>query len=215
MAAPNTSAPGITPPFSSAALALILEAEGVDQPGKWPGEQSGITLGHGYDLSAESADELRRDWTTHLGAAAVARLVAAVGKSGQAAAAIAPRFLDIKVTRAQADAVFAAVTLPKYRQCTKMAYPRFGELPLDAQGALVSLIFNRGTSMGKVNQPADWERRREMRAIQVTLADGVQRGDLAAIAAQLRAMKRLWTGRGMDGLITRRENEARLVERAG
>ena len=121
---------------------------------------------------------------------------------------------DLKVNRVQVDAVFAAVMLSKYRQCTKMAYPHSDELPLNAQGALVSLIFNRGTSMGKVNQPADWERRREMRAIQVTLADDVQRGDLAAVATPLRAMKRLWMGKRMDGLITDGRTR-RLVERSG
>ena len=211
--APNTPAAGITPSFSAAALALIIDAEGVDQPGRWPGGESGITLGHGYDLSAETASELKRDWTPHLGTEAVARLLAAVGKSGQAAAGIATRFRDIAVTRVQADAVFAAATLPKYVQCTRLAFGHVADLPLDAQGALVSLVFNRGSSMGKAGLPS-WESRREMRAISADLADGVQRGDLADIAKQLRAMKRLWVGKGLDGLIARREAEAKLVEQA-
>ena len=209
--APNTPAAGIIPAFSAAALALILDAEGVDQPGRWPGASSGISLGHGYDLSAETADELRRDWTPHLGTATVARLVAACGKSGQAAAAVAPRFRDIRVTAAQADAVFIAATLPKYRLLTRLALPHVDELPLDAAGAMVSLIYNRGGRMTDIH-PGD---RAEMRAIRAALADGVQRGDLTTIAAQLRAMKRLWVGKGVDGLLTRREAEACLVERAG
>ena len=53
-----------------------------------------------------------------------------------------------------------------------------------------------------------------MRALSADLADGVQRGDLADIAKQLRAMKRLWVGKGLDGLIARREAEARLVEQS-
>jgi hypothetical protein len=142
--APNTPAAGITPPFSAAAFALILGAEGNDQPGRWRGGDSGITLGHGYDLSAESAAELKRDWTPHLGADAVTRLLAAVGKSGQAAAGIASRFRDIVVTRPQADAVFVTATLPKYIQCTRLVFGRLADLPLDAQGALVSLVYNRG-----------------------------------------------------------------------
>lgn len=206
--APNTPAPGIVPAFSAAALALITAAEGVDQPGRWPGGASGITLGHGYDLSAESAGELIQDWTPLLGHAVVARLQAAVGKSGQAAAAIASRFADIHVTREHADAVFTTATLPKYRIITKGAFgPHLAELPLDAQGALVSLIYNRGQGM-------DGGRRAEMRAIRADLADGVQRGDLTDIAKQLRAMKHLWVGQGLDGLITRREAEARLVEQS-
>ena len=211
--APNTPAAGITPAFSAAALALIIGAEGNDQPAKWPGGSSGITLGHGYDLSAETAEELRRDWTPHLGAATVARLVAAVGKSGPAAAGIAARFRDIAVTRAQADAVFIGATLPKYVQMTRLVFGHLADLPLDVQGALVSLVYNRGGGLGKPNTPS-WDQRREMRAISADLADGVQRGDLADIAKQLRAMKRLWAGKGLDGLITRREAEAKLVDQS-
>jgi GH24 family phage-related lysozyme (muramidase) len=51
-------------------------------------------------------------------------------------------------------------------------------------------------------------RRREMRAIR----DAVPRGNLPEIAAQLRSMKRLWERQGLDGLLKRREAEARLVE---
>ena len=96
----------------------------------------------------------------------------------------------------------------------RFVYAHLDQLPLDAQGALVSLIYNRGTSMGKPGFQS-WAQRREMRAIQADLADGVQRGDLADTAAQLRSMKRLWEGKGFDGLSARREAEARLVERAG
>jgi hypothetical protein len=62
-----------------------------------------------------------------------------------------------------------------------MAFPGINELSPDAQGALVSLVFNRGTSM-------EGDRRREMRAIQAAVANG----DLQEIADQLRSMKRLW-----------------------
>src|SRR5687768_10466086 len=35
------------------AIDLILKAEGVDQPYKWPGGMSGITLGYGVDIGAD------------------------------------------------------------------------------------------------------------------------------------------------------------------
>jgi GH24 family phage-related lysozyme (muramidase) len=47
-----------------------------------------------------------------------------------------------------------------------------------------------------------------MRAIR----EAVPRQDLREIAAQLRSMKRLWVGMGLQGLIDRREAEAVLVE---
>ena len=121
-----------------------------------------------------------------------------------------PRFRDITVTRGQADAVFIGATLPKYRQLTRLALAHVDELPLDAAGAMVSLIYNRGSRMVDL-RPGD---RREMRAIRAVLADGMQCGDLAVIAAQLRKMKRLWIGKGVDGLLARREAEARSVESA-
>ena len=37
-------------------------------------------------------------------------------------------------------------------------------------------------------------------------------GDLQEIADQIRAMKRLWVGKGVDGLLKRRDAEADLVE---
>jgi GH24 family phage-related lysozyme (muramidase) len=47
-----------------------------------------------------------------------------------------------------------------------------------------------------------------MRAIR----DAVSREDLKDIANQLRLMKRLWEGKGLGGLLRRRDAEADLVE---
>ncbi len=55
------------------------------------------------------------------------------------------------------------------------------------------------------------ERRQEMREINELLACDPPY-DLAKIAQELRAMKRIWQGKGLNGLIARREREARLVE---
>ena len=44
------------------------------------------------------------------------------------------------------------------------------------------------------------------------LANGIQSGDYALIAAQLREMKAIWHGHGLDGLLKRREAEAKLIE---
>ena len=50
--------------------------------------------------------------------------------------------------------------------------------------------------------------RLEMRSIR----DLVPKKDYRGIADQLRKMKRIWEGKGLDGLIARREAEAKLVE---
>lgn len=198
-------------------IALILEAEGLDQPGKWPGGASGITLGHGYDLGFATVAEFRADWSPFLGTTALARLRVAIGRTGQAAARLAPEFRDILITPSAALAVFARATLPKWESITRKTFPGAELLPPAAFGALVSLVFNRGPSL-------TGERRREMRRINDALEawsklapfaqHAGQRPLLLSIAAQIRSMKRLWIGRGLDGLLHRREAEARMVETA-
>jgi peptidoglycan hydrolase-like protein with peptidoglycan-binding domain/GH24 family phage-related lysozyme (muramidase) len=202
---PNTHGIGGIP---REALEFIIDEEGMDQPGKFPGGDSGVTLGHGYDLGAgtESKAEMVEDWKAWLTGAELERLASAVGKTGPAASALCQQFRDIKITTEAADAVFFRATVPKYFQKMISAFPNAEKLPGPAQGALLSLIFNRGTSL-------KGERRTEMRKIRELLT-GEPPYDLKAIARELRAMKKLWEGKGLSGLIARREREARLVESA-
>lgn len=189
--------------ITAEALALILEAEGLDQPGKWPGESSGITIGIGYDLGFVTPEQLQEDWSPFLSGDEIGRLKTAIGISGEAAHQIAPKFSDIRIKRPDAEEVFKNRTLPLHSARTEKAFPGVDELPANAQGALVSLVFNRGPGM-------DGDRRKEMRAVR----DAVAEGDLQEIADQIRAMKRLWVGKGVDGLLRRRDAEADLVESA-
>jgi GH24 family phage-related lysozyme (muramidase) len=185
------------------ALALILDAEGLDQPSKWPGGSSGITIGVGYDLGFVTEDQFEEDWSPFLSGDEIDRLKDVIRLSGDKAAQRAREFGDIKIKRADAEQVFKERTLPLYSQKTEDAFPGLDQLPAAAQGALVSLVFNRGPGM-------NGDSRREMRAVRDAVADG----DLQEIANQIRAMKRLWEGKGLDGLLKRRDAEADLVESA-
>ena len=180
---------------------FILDFEGLNQPSEWPGGDSGVTIGIGYDLGYVTVDQFESDWGPYFTADQLNRLRDAVGKRGIAARNRAMQFVDIRIKRKDAETVFIDRSLPLYALKTEMAFPGITELPPDAQGALVSLVFNRGTSM-------EGDRRSEMRAIR----DAVPRGDLQEIAHQLRSMKRLWVNKGLDGLLRRREEEAKLVE---
>ena len=188
------------------ALELIFKFEGFDQPSAWPGGGSGVTLGIGYDLGFHTRDEFFSDWGPHLSPGFMTRLVKALGKTGAAAKKLARSFTDIKIPRKAGEAVFIARTVPKQVGLTGRAFPGVTKLPPDAQGALVSLVFNRGTSM-------QGHRRREMREIR----DAIARTDfkmsklLEAIATSIESMIRLWIGKGLDGLIRRRKAEAALV----
>jgi len=183
------------------ALRLILDAEGLDQPAKWPGGGSGITLGIGYYLGYVTVEQFEQDWGPILSADQMERLKTVIGLKGGAAQMRAPQFADIRITRPQGEEVFKKRTLPLHSGRTEQAFPGVDQLPPDAQGALVSLVFNRGPAM-------DGDRRKEMRAVR----DAVAKKDLPEIARQIRAMKRLWEGQGLDGLLRRRDAEAALVE---
>jgi GH24 family phage-related lysozyme (muramidase) len=190
------------------AIEFIIDEEGMDQPWKFPGGDFGVSLGHGYDLGAgtESKVDMVDDWKQWLNGAELDRLSLAIGKTGPTAKELCPQFRDINITIDAADEVFFRVTVPKYHKQMLGALPNADKLPGSAQGALLSLIFNRGTSM-------KGDRREEMRDIKTLLA-GEPPYDLKKIAAEIRNMKRLSQGKGLDGLIARREREARMVESA-
>jgi GH24 family phage-related lysozyme (muramidase) len=172
---------------------------------EWPGGASGITIGIGYDLGYVTVDQFESDWGEFLSTQDIKRLRSVVGLRGIKAKNKAASLSDIKIKRTDAEKVFIERTIPLTQFKAEQAFRGIDELPLDAQGALVSLVYNRGTSMAD-DSPED--RRKEMRAIR----DAVARQDMKDIAVQLRLMKRLWIGKNLGGLLKRRDAEAELVE---
>lgn len=172
----------------------------------WPGGQSGVTVGVGYDLGYHTPAEVMADWAV-LGAVPAADLAIVAGLKGtraQRAVRTGLVLRDVFVSWEAALQVFRTVTLPVWLERTAKAFPGVERLHPDVQGVLVSLCYNRGTGMSG-------DSRREMRAVR----NAVARGDTAEIARQIRRMQRLWVGKGLDGLLRRREAEARMVETAG
>ncbi len=169
----------------------------------WPGASSGITIGIGYDLGYLSRARFESDWGEHLERDSLHRLGAVCGLKGPAARQQLAAIADINISLAWARSVFAHTTLPRYARQTRTAFPGVENLYADVQTALVSLVYNRGASM---KGPT----RREMRDIRAQVSNA----DLAAIAASISAMKRLWEGRNLAGLLRRRDEEAALVREA-
>lgn len=172
----------------------------------WPGKASGITIGIGYDLGYNSESKFRGDWAA-MDDDDRDRLAKYCGFRAGAARDRVRDVRDINIPWNMAVAVFTQTTVPRFIAETLQAFPGAEQLPSDAFGALVSLVFNRGPALEGKN-------RQDMQDIHNILADGVQAGDLKAIATQLREMKEIWRGQGLDGLLRRREDEARLVEGA-
>jgi hypothetical protein len=170
-----------------------------DRNPEWPGEQSGITIGVGWDLGHTPATETSRAWAPHLDSNTLAALVGVSGRKGADAQAVLPHVRHLVVPWAAALAVFEAVTIPTWYLRTLRIYPQMVDLPGDCAAALVSLVFNRGTSL-------NGDRRAEMLGVQMALAEGQPE----LIPKLLRMMKDLWPKN--NGLKRRREEEAELFE---
>lgn len=160
----------------------------------WPGGASGITIGIGFDLGYEPSLE---PWRGLINTRDFERLHGVMGLKSSRAKAALPKVKDIVIPWKTALRVFDDYTLPVEIAKTHQAFPGLWRLPLDVQGALVSLVYNRGAGM-------EGDSRREMREIR----DAVWVGDVPKIAASLRSMKRLWPN--VKGLQRRRDAEADL-----
>jgi hypothetical protein len=166
----------------------------------YPGGDSGITIGVGYDLRYE-ADSFIADWSPLLTAAQIGALKYCLAAQGNAV--LVRALHGISIPWHAAWLVFINASVPKYLGQTATAFPNLDILSPLSRGALLSLVFNRGP---QVTDSPGSDRRREMGQIR----DAMERRQLAAIPAYLRSMQRLWAP-GSD-LYRRREHEAALFE---
>ena len=179
---------------------------------EWPGGSSGVTIGIGYDVGAGVKDktQLWADWRGHIPDHMIAALEPAIGVTGERARALTARLRDkVDVPWDAAMAVFERADIPRWYALCAKALPNFEELSPDCKGALVSLAYNRGASFTKQRDPGDsQDRYREMRAIRQHMAER----RFEHILNEFRSMKRLWKGKGLAGLLARRDREASLFE---
>lgn len=167
----------------------------------WPGASSGPTWGIGYDGGHATRRTIAADWALHDD---VDRLVGTSGVTGLRAKAELWRWKGVLTDYDYAVLVFATRSLIEYERQTRRAFrDGYDALPSRARGALVSLVYNRGASM-------TGDSRREMRALR---DDCVPDGNVACMAREIRAMKRLWPS--LKGLRDRRDDEARLAAIGG
>lgn len=196
--------------ISQKALDLIVDAEGCNLAPDFPGGASGVTYGYGYDLGYNSKDQITKDWSSHVNGNVLAFMLSASGKTGvDAQKMITSATKILRITQEAAEDVFRDSTIPRFQKLALSTYPNLENLPEDVQGAITSLVFNRGASFGVEGQPS-WDSRREMRQLKPL----IENGDLKGIADTIRSMSRLWVGKGLDGLISRRNNEANLIDQA-
>ena len=166
----------------------------------WSGGGSGVTIGIGYDLGYNRVSQIQNDWRGKIADADLEKLTKVSGLKGDDAKKALSQVKSVSIIFDSAKQVFSESTLPRYAASTRKAYPGIELLLPDTQAALLSLVYNRGTSMSGA-------RRKEMAAIKPLIAQQ----DYPGIAEQIQMMKRLWEGRGLSGLLKRRDDEADLV----
>lgn len=183
----------------------------------WPGGSSGVTIGFGYDLGYETT--LDSDWDQFLTGDQISRLARTIGNRGRVAQQSLSAVRDIEIAWDWAAEVFNEKNLPREIRKTLSTFPGSDyKLPADAFGALVSLIFNRGTNLDPFEP-----RRREMRMIRVEIEKApddptkAQQASLCETVAKLfLSMRRLWRDDPeSDGdLADRRTAEAELIRKS-
>jgi GH24 family phage-related lysozyme (muramidase) len=169
----------------------------------WPGGASGPTIAIGVDCAYYTPSEIN-DIFDFLNDDQILLICGASRKTGQAGKEYTRKLKEAKITVGWENAVeiFNELTWPKFSKLAERAFPGLADLCDDAYGAIVSIVFNRGTSM-------KGDSRSEMRSIR----NFIVKKDYKKIASEIRGMKRLWVGKNLDGLIQRREDEALLVEK--
>lgn len=166
----------------------------------WAGGDSGLTIGLGYDVGYVKEAQLFSDWQG-LNLNFLNALKRFCGVKGEVVKTMMRgEVLNVIIPYNIAYEVFVKKSIPKYYAMTKKIYPQLDELNEDTRGALVSMVYNRGAKI-------DGESRKEMKAI----VDLVAKKDYEGIAEQIEQSKRLWEGKGLDGLVIRREAEADLI----
>ena len=188
------------PALDQSAIELIQRFEGCDLRPDWPGGKSGVTLGHGCDIGADP-DALDA-WKSHIPPEDFERLNAARGVTGYAAEAMAKQLHDIELTQHACDLVFQERDVPTAITATLHAYPMAADLPPKCLGALVSLVFNRGNSLGGTH-------REDMALVHYHLASK----EFEKVPVDIASMAKLWPdddGPTASNLMGRRYAEGAL-----
>lgn len=173
----------------------------------WPGNSaSGLTIGIGYDLRWSRA-WFEGDWKTRLDARSYERLARHLDRRGSREAERSTR--DITIPWEDAMTVFRLRRLPFFVDQAKTVFPGVEQLGGDVWGALSSVVYNCGTNV-------EGPRRKLKAAAYASIRAAVAARDIPGVAAGIRALCAYHdlSPRVARGLKRRREDEARLVERA-
>ena len=183
---------------------FILEIERYSEyPYALSDNSSGITIAYGYDLGHQTSATIDTELSGLYTPREIETLKTALGKRGADARAHLATVRHIAISKENALKL-AATMKKRYAQQVVDIYPKAINLHPDCQGALLSLVINRGNSL-------TGDTRLEMKQIQEDLIGN----KFENIPSRLRSMKKLWANdRNRIGLVQRREKEAVFFEEA-
>ena len=182
----------------------------------WPGGASGITIGIGVDLGHIKKGDFEKNISPYYSVEQNEKLVKCIGFTGKVGSeqsqnemlTLLETVKDCELSYESAIEIHTNFTIPLYYERTKKTFKGLDSLPPDARGAIVSLVFNRGTKL-------DGPKRIHMAKIAelVLKYDKDQNPELLSqISHTLIDMAEIWKGeKTYEGLKRRRLAEANLV----
>ncbi|MDR1463300.1 MAG: pesticin C-terminus-like muramidase [Azoarcus sp.] len=211
---------GVIYRVSKETFKFILDTEAYAEypyvPGSSNDQNSGITIGYGYDLGQQSEFTIRNNLSGIYAQSEIDRFVTVRGKRGDDARTELNTVNNISISRDNAMRL-AMIMKRDYAKKVVAVYPQVVKYHPHCQGAMLSLVINRGNALTASTTLAI-ARRKEMKDIQTSFANGMPE----EIPQLLRNMKVLWTPElpnnprfitAYAGLVTRREKEAVFFER--
>ncbi|MDR2980800.1 MAG: hypothetical protein LBV12_00980 [Puniceicoccales bacterium] len=173
------------------------------------GPRSGITIGVGYDLGHQSPEDIRRLLKGKIDESDIEKLCGLAGLRGAEAKAVFEKMEKVKIPLPVAKSIFEERVLPDVVEQTALSYPQLADLPPEAAGALISLVFNRGNALSGSSQDDDGQDRRQgMANIRALLSQG----KIDDVAEEIQRMKTLVSEKER-GLLVRRDSEAALFQK--
>ncbi|MCB1144194.1 MAG: hypothetical protein H7A24_06090 [Leptospiraceae bacterium] len=182
----------------------------------WPGGYSGITVGIGVDLGHITFKEFDRYISPYYMEGEASRLIECIGHTGNPKdpeseiemKSLLSTVADCELSWENALAIHEDFTIPIYHKRTMKVFKGIENLPPDAQGAIVSLVFNRGTKL-------EGSSRVHMANIAKLVSQYTPSNKqtvLEEIAKNFEEMVQIWEGQKIyEGIKRRRLEEAKLV----
>jgi GH24 family phage-related lysozyme (muramidase) len=172
----------------------------------WQTTVSGVTIGIGFDVGHNTKEQIEKALDGVLPENEIKLLQSVSGLKGRSAYYNGlPKVKHaVKVSYVQAEKIFKNDSLPRFTKQTADAFRITKDrLHPHSNGALTSLVYNRGGSMSNTDS------RKEMRWIRYNIS--INEED--QVPSDIRSMKRLWSYTKLKGLHLRRDAEAKLFQK--